>query len=305
MSDATAEISEETVAGSAATEGENPEKGPERTSAETRNSSQMFEFSRFVHVGPGAEECDDAETGDCKNPMHFHAWIRLPNQLQIEGLREKGDAAAARKLRLLRDEDSDSRAILDGELEEMARTTDKGVFIDSIVNADFLKDHMAAMNAVRTDEELGFATIEDDRERLRALTDLPDEERPQEEYEELHKHVAAYTDAVNAEREAMQQPLRDSLQDKPIEELVDLVRENRIQLIAKEANDNAYQLFQWYVCTLRCRRPDKAAAFPSERIFPSVDHLKAAPPEVIAGLRQAFLDIEARAGRSLQGASSG
>lgn len=275
---------------------------PERSSAETRNSSQMFEFSRYIHVGPGAVECEDGEDGSCMNPAHFHAWIRLPNQFQVVSLKEKADAAAARKLRVLRDEDSDSRAILDGELSELERQNDHAGLVEAVVNADFLKDHMAAMNAVRADEERGFATIEDDRERLRALEQVPAEDRNEEEFEELQKHVGAYVDAVNAEREEIQRPLKEALGAKSLDELLELVRENRIQGIAKEASEEAYAVWQWYICTLKPKDPTKPG-FPSERVYGSIDHLKAAAPEVILALREGFQDIEAAAGRSLQAAA--
>lgn len=280
-----------------------PEPEPERSPAESRNSSQMFEFSRFVHVGPGAEECEDGENGSCQNPAHFHAWIRLPNQFQVSSLREKADAASARKLRVLRDLESDSRAILDGELDELVRVADHDALVEAVANGDFLKDHMAAMNTVRTDEELGFETIEDDRERLRALEQIPAEERPQEEFEELRKHVAAYVDAVNEERENIQRPLREGLAQKTDEELVEEMRETRIQGVAREGADEAYALWQWYICTLQPKSPEKPG-HPQERVYGSVDHLKAAAPEVIAALRAAFQEIEAAAGRSLQAAAN-
>lgn len=277
---------------------------PEQTTGETRNSSQMFEFSRYVHVGPGADECEDGENGQCQNPVHFHAWIRLPNQFQVVSLKEKADAAAARKMRVLRDEESDSRAILEGELAELERQNDHGGLVEQVVNADFLKDHMAAMVAVRTDEERGFTTIEDDRERLRALELVPAEDRPEEEFDELQKHVGAYVDAVNAEREELQAPLKASLEAKSLDELIDLVRENRIQGISKEASEEAYAVWQWYVCTLAPKDPAKPG-FPQDRVYGSIDHLKAAAPEVILALREGFQDIEAAAGRSLQTAANG
>jgi hypothetical protein len=275
---------------------------PEQTTGETRNSSQMFEFSRFIHVGPGAEECEDAENGQCENPIHFHAWIRLPNQFQVVSLKEKADAAAARKMRVLRDEESDSRAILEAELMEMERQNDHGALVEQVINADFLKDHMAAMTAVRTDEERGFVTIEDDRERLRSLELLDPEDRPEEEFEELKKHVSAYVDAVNAEREEIQRPLKESLEAKSLDELLDMVRENRIQGIAKETSEEAYAVWQWYLCTLVPKDPSKPG-FPQDRVYCSIDHLKAAAPEVILALREGFQEIEAAAGRSLQAAA--
>lgn len=276
--------------------------GPEGSPAESRDSSRMFEFSRYVHVGPGAEECEDGENGRCQNPAHFHAWIRLPNQFQTASLREKADAATARKLRLLRDEESDSRVILDTELSEFARQGDKEALIDQVVGADFIKDHLAAMREVMSREE--YKTVEEDRERLRALEQKPDEERNEEEFEELQKHVASYVDAVNEERESIQKPLRDSLAEKTVEELVDLVREERIKVIAREAGEQAYSQWEWYIGTLKPKDPSKPG-MPSERIYGSVDHLMAAAPEIIAALQDAFREIEAAAGRSLQESGNG
>src|SRR5262245_39990006 len=44
-----------------------------------RAVEKLFSFSGFVHVGPGARECEDGEDGSCGNPLHFHDWCRLPN----------------------------------------------------------------------------------------------------------------------------------------------------------------------------------------------------------------------------------
>lgn len=277
--------------------------GPEGTPAESRDSSRLFEFSRFVHVGPGAEQCEDRETGQCKNAAHFHAWIRLPNQFQTSSLREKSEAATARKLRTLRNEDSDSRVILDTELEEFTRQNDSNALIEQLAGADFLQDHYQAMRAVAEENE-DFTTIEDDRERLRALEAKPEEERPEEEFAELQKHVAAYVDAVNVERDAIQEPLKTSLRDKSVDELIDLVREQRIQVIAKEAGDQAYSQWEWYIGTLSIRVPEKITA-PQQRVFESIDHLMAAAPEIIEALQDGFREIEAAAGRSLQEAADG
>lgn len=277
--------------------------GPEGTSAETRDSSRMFEFSRYVHVGPGAEQCEDGENGKCQNAAHFHGWIRLPNQFQASSLREKSEAATARKLRTLRDEESDSRVILDTELEEFARANDREAMIEQIVNADFLTDHYQAMRDV-VEENDDFKTVEDDRERLRALEAKPEEERPEEEFEQLQKHIAAYSDAVNAQRETIQEPLKTSLQDTPAEELIEQIREQRIQVLAREAGEQAYSQWEWFIGTLKPKSPDKPG-MPSERVYGSIDHLMGAAPEIIGALQDAFREIEAAAGRSLQEAVNG
>jgi hypothetical protein len=276
---------------------------PETSPAESRNSSQMFEFSGFVHVGPGAKECSDAESGECDNPMHFHAWIRLPNQFQQKSLRDKAEAAKARKLRQLRDEQSDSYAVLDAEIGEMVREGNPEPLIDSIVAVDFLTDHWRAMRAVAEEEE--FATIEEDRERLEALTAMSDEDRPEEEFEELQRHVGEYTQRVNDERVKMQEPLRTSLAEKTMDELAELVRENRTKGISGEAGEEAYVEWQWYICTLKPRDANLGNGLPSERVWASIDAMRAAPPEVIDVLGVAFQEIEAAAGRSLQRAADG
>src|SRR4051812_13441277 len=80
---------------------------PERSDSTSRDRSQMFEFSGYVHVGPGAKECEHGEDGECDNAVHFHAWTRLPNPFQQQAIREKANAAKARKRRVLRDPESD------------------------------------------------------------------------------------------------------------------------------------------------------------------------------------------------------
>ena len=126
----------------------------------------------------------------------------------------------------------------------------------------------------------------------------------EEDFVVLQMLVGAYVEAVNAEREEIQRPLKESLEAKTLDELIELVRENRIQGIAKEASEEAYAVWQWYICTLKPKDPTKPG-FPSERVYGSIDHLKAAAPEVILALREGFQEIEAAAGRSLQAAVNG
>lgn len=276
--------------------------GPESSPAERRDKASLLRFSDFVHVGAGAKGCEHGEDGECEDDEHFHAFIRLPNQFQRESLTEKSDAARARRLRLLRDPESDAATILDGEIEELRRLADHEALVEEVVGFDFLKDHLAAMREVAEDEE--FLHIEDDRERLRALAAMDDEHRPEDEFRELEKHVLAYTEQVNEARTRIQQPLRDACTDKGIEDLLEMVREERINMACKEAADAAWSQWEWYIGTLRMRVPTKIDAA-QMRVFPSIDALKAAPEEVIEALRLAFRDIEADAGRSLQNAANG
>lgn len=270
------------------------EEAAEHSPAESRDSSQLFEFARYVHVGPGADDCPDADNGKCSNTLHFHAWIRLPNPFQRAAIAEKATAARARRKRQLRDEESDSRVILDEAIETMVEADDKGPLVEELVNKDFLTDHLAAMRAIS--EEEGYEHIEEDQERHRALLDLPDEERPAEEWEELAKHVAEFSEKVNADRDERQRPLRDSLTERSIDDLADLVRDQRIDGIAQAAFMESYNVWEWYIGTLKPRDPAKG--LPVERIFGSIDHLKACAPEIYNALDSAFTRLEAEQGQA-------
>lgn len=276
--------------------------GPESIPAETADPVRLLRFSDEVHVGVGAEECEHSRDGSCENPDHFHAFIRLPNELQRKSLIEKAEAAKARRMRQLRDPESDIATILDSEMEELARNSDHEALVDEVVGFDFVKDHISAMREVMEDEE--YQHIEDDRERLRALSAMPDDERPEDEFRELEKHVLAYTEAVGEARERIQKPLRDAMLDKGVEELLELVRAERERSIAREAGEDAYSEWEWFIGTLKTRVPTKVTA-PQQRVWATVDDMRAAPDEVIAALQAAYRDIEAAAGRSLQKAAAG
>lgn len=276
------------------------ESAAETSPAEQRDRVTLLTYSDEVHIGDGAEECEQRSNGSCENPEHFHAFIRLPNQFQRESLTEKADAARARRLRQLRDPESDISSILDTELAEKRRRMDHAELVDEVIEFDFLKDHMASMREVNEDED--FEHIEDDRERLRALSAMDDEDRPTDEFEELQKHVLDYAEKVNEARERIQQPLRESLNDKGVDDLLDIIREERQTAICNEAAERAWSRWEWFIGTLKSRVPKKLNA-PQERVFENIDALGSAAPEVIDALEVAFRDIEAAAGRSLQEAA--
>src|SRR5262245_8571172 len=73
---------------------------------------ELFKFSAWVHIGVGADECEHAQTGNCADPGHFHAWCRLPNQFQHQDIRERALAAKARRIRQLRDPATDGYDVL-------------------------------------------------------------------------------------------------------------------------------------------------------------------------------------------------
>jgi hypothetical protein len=77
-------------------------------------------------------------------------------------------------------------------------------------------------------EEEDFEHIDTDRERFAELSDLPEDERPAEEYAELDRHIISYGERVEAKRAEAEAPLRESLKDKTVDELLDIIREDRV-----------------------------------------------------------------------------
>lgn len=283
----------------AATNGGSPPEADaaERTEAERRSHRDLFKYSRYVHVGPGAEECDEGTNGSCTNAMHFHAWCRLPNQFQHSSIREKALAAKARRLRLLNEEDSDARVILDESVNELVRADDRAGMIEELAQKDWTSDYMKAVQEVNEEEE--YKHIEDDRERWRALRAKSEEERPQEEYAELEKHLDAYAERVQAAFQELQQPLREALDQKSTDELGGLLREQRMEGDAQRAFNDTYGQFEQYIGTLKPKSPEKPG-MPSERVFPDINVMLAAAPEVIEALQQTFEEMEAESSRALK-----
>lgn len=275
-------------------DGEAPDPA-EHSEAEHRGHEALFKYSAYVNVGPGAKDCEGRQDGSCENNLHFHAWCRVPNQFQHQSIREKALAAKARKLRQLRDSESDARTILDADVEELIHIDARDSMIEELASKDFFKDYMDAVKEVQEEEE--FKTIEEDRERFRALEATPEDQRPAEEYAELEKHMDAYAKKTQEVFQENQKPLRDSLGEKATEDLGELLREQRVEKEAQQAFNAAYTQWEQYIGTLKCTPDDK---LPSERYFPDINQMFAAAPEVIEALEQVFQDLEAEAQRALK-----
>lgn len=271
----------------------------ETSPAEEATPAKMHAYSQYLHVGPGAAECEHATDGACEDANHSHIWCRLPNQFERGFLRDKAAASGARRLRLLRDEDSDMRVILDGELDAVRARDGREELIEEIVGKDFLQNHLQALKEV-TEEDESYETIDDDRERLRALEGLPDEERPTEEYEHLKAYLPEHTAKVNARREEIEKPAKEAVKDKPIEELVEIVREQRIEGLGNTARAEEYSKWEWYISTFKPKSPDKAG-FPNERAFAHINEFTSAAPELIEAVAQIFTDLERESNESLKG----
>lgn len=277
-------------------------------SAAERGTSGLFKWTSWVHVGQGAEDCEDRFTGRCDDEEHFHAWVRLPNPYEVRDLQEKARAAQARKLRQLRDPESDAFVVLEDEMDEL-RSVDKGILVEELVEDDWQEDYIEAIRAVDAiedqdwepsegDEDLEppklYVHIDQDREEYERQKGMPETERSAD-FAGLEKAVAAYGDAVEAAMKERQDPRRAGLMERDLDELIGMVRRRRMEAHATETFIHEFNTWQWFVCTFK----PKAKGTPNERLWRTVAQMKyETPAEVINELRAAFSDLESRFGRS-------
>lgn len=243
-------------------------------------------YAGFCHVGPGAEACQEGEKGTCGDPMHFHAFCRLPNAMQMQEIRDRADAARARRIRMLRDEESDAYTILEGALYELERTGDREAMIDEIVAKDWFKDHHEAMEAVAERDE--FKGIEHDQDQFRKLDDMPEGDRDDDEWRSLSNHVAEFGDAVERERENLQKPKRDALIDKPVGEIITMIREDRINAEAQVIAMQFFSQWQWFYGTLKPVPEGR----PKQRVWGSFEELRDEDATIIEALNDTFTGLE-------------
>lgn len=284
-----------------ATETEAPTTTADAPVAEAEKTrEQRFRWSAWVHYGDGALECDHKLDGRCGESDHFHAWIRLPNPFQHRDIQEKAAAAKARRLRALREDDSDARVTLELQLDLMRES--RSVLIEEIVDKDFPDDYTQAIREVdaledetwepdpESDEEQAppklYAHIDQDREELARQRELDDEQRDAGEFERLQSTVAAYDAAVQDALKAIQDPRREALHARPMDELLEIVRRERIEALGVEAYLHTYNTWQMYVCTLKREGAQ-------ERVWPSIEAMKyQESSEVIFEVSGAFQELE-------------
>lgn len=287
--------------------------------AAEKSNDELFKWSSWVHVGAGADECDKRFDPRCKEEGHFHAWVRLPNPFQIRDITEKARAAKARRLRLLRDESSDPRVILESELDDLRDGGEslKDILADEIIDKDFPDDYSAAIRAVDDQPDMAWepdedgpenqetpklwANIDQDREEYQRQLEL-DEEARSEDYPELEKTVAAHSKAIEAEMAKIQEPRKKALLERPMDELIDVIRRDRMEQQGTEAYLHTFNTWQWYACTYKPRADGKR---PKERVWSDINAMKyESDGDVILSLRQTFEELEARMARSRQAKNS-
>lgn len=261
---------------------------------------RLYEFSSWVHVGPGADECGDVkeETGEvtCGDPRHFHAWVRVPNQYEWRDISEKALAAKARKSRALRDEDSDSFVILEEELEQLARLGDeaKATVVEELIQRDWYRDFLEAEKEIletenpraseEGEDEKLYAHLREDEVRYDELRAMDEEERPKDEYEELEKHVSGFHEAVNKRHAEIAQTKREPLMQRDINDLIDMVRSERVQGMANDAFHHTRRTWLLIYGVLKLPKGDQVWSDPQQ--------LRSVAPEVLEACNALFDDLE-------------
>lgn len=273
------------------------------TAEAEKTRHELFKYADYVHVGDGAEECEHATDGKCEDPDHFHAWCRLPNPFQVRDISEKARAARARKTRMLKDPESDAFVILESELDAMKDESAREILVDEIIERDFVEDYDAAVRAVLDMDDPSFvpkdetdevpklyANIDQDTEEYQRQLPL-DEEKRSEDWPELEKTMAAYSQAVNDELEKVRGPKRERLMSRDMDELVDIIRNERISSQGTEAYLHTFNTWQWFVCTFKPRE----GSTPNERVFKDFTQFKyETPSDVVSALQACFTDLESR-----------
>jgi hypothetical protein len=245
-----------------------------------RTSTELFRYSTWVHVGPGAESASDARTALRPTRCTSTPGCRLPNQFQHQDIRERALAAKARRMRQLRDPDTDAYEILEAELDELRERRPRRDDRRARQSQRVVEAPPRGDGEVEEDEE--YKHIERDRERLAELPRCARGRAPADEYAELERHLGAYDEAVEKARASSTSRCARPSRQLDDDELIEQIRDERM---AAEASSGLHgHLLQVGVvrrhlhhrgpaCTASCVRADRASS-------------RAAAPEVIEALRR-------------------
>ena len=271
----------------------------------SREPAALYRYSVWLHVGLGAEDCPEVNEGDgsnvCGDRSHFHAWCRLPNPLQQAEIRQRALAAKARKIRQLRDPCADVHEILEEELAGLAREGERARtrITEELLALDYWRDYYEAMMEVRQiddesseDDAKLYAHVEDDQARFMRLSAMPEADRPADEHAELEKHLARYQKALDAALSMRQEPKRDALDGLSVSELLEQLRDKRIEGEAQREFQRVFEIHEWLSCAYAS--PDGAP------VLADLEILERAAPEIVAGLQATFTDLK-RTAQDAQG----
>jgi hypothetical protein len=280
---------------------------PTEAAAEHADEQRMYRFSSFVHVGPGAADCAEGENGACSDPLHFHAWCRLPNKFQHKDIRDKGLAAKARRIRALNDPEADAYLVLESELSEFTADRFEEV-VNELVAREWAQDYTDAIADVSEQEE--FAHIDQDRERYQRFIDEGEGDKPEDEqsdeFRELHRHVTRYLEAIKGAVTERQEPRREAIRALGFEQALRNLREMRVERIGDQTFIHTYNEWMWFIGTLR---PAEGTAF--ERVWGAIGNadenkqgtMWGSAPEVIEAVERTFTELDREMQRAIQGNS--
>jgi hypothetical protein len=202
----------------------------------------------------------------------------------------------ARRIRTLRNVSTDAWEVLEFEMNSIAEAEGAA---ENLVHELLLerepRDRYEAIQEVNEREE--YTYVAKDQERFRTLQAMPDDERPEEEWGELVEHLAKYAREIQAEVDKTQEPRRASLAALDLNELVDKVRDRRIDGEGRRAFNDTYSFWQTYVGTLEIPDgfdPDHItrATMPRARVFKEESELREIDPLIGVRLAEAFEVLE-------------
>lgn len=254
----------------------------------SRSSEELFQWSGYVHVGRGAEECEHGVDGGCRDREHFHAWVCLPNTYQIRDVADKARAARARKVRALKDPESDSYAILEAELDELREPEAFKALIELVADREIEHNLLPMIEELQKDER--FEHHAQDSEEYNRLRETPEDERDTEEWERLQQDMLDYSDKLREEIDKRKATEIAHLEAKSVDDVIAMERKSRIDNISNEQYLHVYYTWAIYVGA----REPTTEGFPTERKFKTPEAQRTAAPEVIAALREKISELEQR-----------
>lgn len=263
----------------------------------------LREGATYLHIGPGAAECPDrgefaggqwVGDGRCENPDHWHGWLRVTNNFQKSEALEKAQAAQARRQKLLRTDGTDAYEILEAGIDMIRNAAKEGgdtILKDELVAQHRYVDSIEAYHEIHEKEE--WDGIDADRERLTEIeADLEDnpEVEPDDETKLLRARVTAYREAIETLQKEMADKHRAELEGMSLDELVNRVREVRIEMQGTAEFVHVNGWWTWLLGVYDTTRNAKGRH--RTRKYPTADDLRAEDPEIIDAIREAYEDLE-------------
>lgn len=232
--------------------------------------------------------------------MGLRLFVRLPNDWQHKDIREKAQAAKARRRREMKDPETDGYQILEAEIELVAENPEAvPALVEELLALDSIKDRQEAVLDIGERDE--FEHIRQDQERFVEMHRGDPALQQTDEFQSLARHLNEYGSAIEERLKEIQQPKREALTNLGLEGLLSKVREIRIDAAASQAFMDTYSFWQVFAGTMKLpdnfdpEHPPKGIQhWPRERYFKFPDELREAEPVIYTELSIAFEEMENR-----------